>query len=372
MKKILIFLDELYHKNEKYTSKYNAGRFLLNLNKKYNLTYLLPISKEKCINTTTEIPDSVKVIKIGEWDSMLSYFKKINKNKKKLYQIMVEEIKNNDVVFVRLPSLPGLEVIKEANKQNKKIIIHIAGDIKEAYKTGKYSGVKKIIAKIVGEKIEFDTKRILRKSRNFSLLCTGNKLINDYIEFSPEFFIDNEFNINEYSLKNNMITEFLFVGRLIESKGLKYLIEAWKDIEYSLNIVGDGELKEYVNEEAQKNKKIQFHGFKSGQDLKNIYKKCSYLIVPSIGTEGFPRVIIEAWSEGMYVISTNVGGIEGIGEENSNITYISEKDIASIKGKVQQVINEKKYENKKNEIFKVAKKYSQDEMLKLLENKINY
>ncbi|MFO7868021.1 MAG: glycosyltransferase [Bacteroidales bacterium] len=74
-------------------------------------------------------------------------------------------------------------------------------------------------------------------------------------------------------------------------------------------------VKEYVRELGiQQN--VQFLGYKNRQELAQILREASYLLLFS-NYENFPCVIVEALASGIPVISSNVGGIsEHVSEKN--------------------------------------------------------
>lgn len=100
---------------------------------------------------------------------------------------------------------------------------------------------------------------------------------------------------------------FVYASRLEENKGLKLLIQYWKNLseDYILHIYGDGPLKEYVEGNTAAN--IIYMGFK-GQD--EIFKDLSgamAMVFPSIWYEGFPMIIAESMALGCPVLSSNIG-----------------------------------------------------------------
>jgi len=102
----------------------------------------------------------------------------------------------------------------------------------------------------------------------------------------------------------------LFVGRLIEEKGVKLLFEVAKNIkEFEFYIVGDGPLRGDVKRFAEENDNFHFVGPVNNQSLPLWYNASDVLVVPSISEEGFGRVIIEALACGVPVLGSNLGGI---------------------------------------------------------------
>ncbi|MDO8638381.1 MAG: glycosyltransferase family 4 protein [Candidatus Daviesbacteria bacterium] len=103
----------------------------------------------------------------------------------------------------------------------------------------------------------------------------------------------------------------LFVGRLIQEKGIKILIEAaslW-DKKINLVIAGSGLLEKYILEQSKKIKNISFVGKVSQDNLRMYYSGADCLIVPSTSEEGFGRVIIESLACETPVVASKRGAI---------------------------------------------------------------
>ncbi len=103
----------------------------------------------------------------------------------------------------------------------------------------------------------------------------------------------------------------LFVGRIIPEKGIKELLEASLlfDKKITLVIAGVGPLEKLINKYVLKNKNILFLGNVNNLELPTYYSAADVLIVPTMGEEGFGRVIIEALACGLPVIGANRGAI---------------------------------------------------------------
>jgi glycosyltransferase involved in cell wall biosynthesis len=124
---------------------------------------------------------------------------------------------------------------------------------------------------------------------------------------------------------------FLFLGRLIEVKGVEYLLRAFAQVRRRhprahLVLAGDGPLREPLMALAQELKLdgVRFLGFVSDIGVKSwLMQRACALVAPSIPTErvneGGPLVVLEALSAGLPVIgSTALGSstdkiIEGVG-----------------------------------------------------------
>jgi glycosyltransferase involved in cell wall biosynthesis len=117
----------------------------------------------------------------------------------------------------------------------------------------------------------------------------------------------------------------LFVGRLVEKKGVCYLIKAMQKISKSLPashllVIGYGPEEEKLKTLTKTfnlEEKIAFLGKIPNYKLVRYYGSSDVFIAPSIegkrgDTEGLGIVFLEAIASGTAVIGTNVGGIQEI------------------------------------------------------------
>jgi len=127
------------------------------------------------------------------------------------------------------------------------------------------------------------------------------------IEYVPNFLFEDEYT-PDYSFKDY----FVYFGRLSEEKGLYTLLQAMKKVDGKLKIVGTGpledDLKAYAKFEGLESK-VEFPGFKSGDELKKIIIDSKFIVVPSKWYENAPYSILEAMASGKAVIGSNIGGI---------------------------------------------------------------
>lgn len=102
----------------------------------------------------------------------------------------------------------------------------------------------------------------------------------------------------------------LFVGRLVNYKGIEYLISAMADIDATLLIVGKGPREGKLKDLAKKLKlsnKIYFIGELPDKDLPAYYHACDVFVLPSVNNkEEFGIVQLEAHACSKPVISTNL------------------------------------------------------------------
>ena len=105
----------------------------------------------------------------------------------------------------------------------------------------------------------------------------------------------------------------LFVGRLLEIKGVKVLIEVARRLtdvkDVLFMFVGDGPLADEVRAASDDSGNIIYVGNVENRQLSVYYNVADVVVVPSLYEEGFGRVILEALSCGTPVIASNRGGI---------------------------------------------------------------
>lgn len=137
--------------------------------------------------------------------------------------------------------------------------------------------------------------------------------------------------------------ELLTVTRLVEKKGLEYLIRAIpiviKEIpDCNLTIVGSGPLNDQLHQLVHDLKLegyIQFKGDQSDLELMHYYENAEMFILPCIIAEngdrdGIPVAIMEAMAMELPVISTMVSGIPELVEDGVSGILVSQKDEKAI------------------------------------------
>jgi glycosyltransferase involved in cell wall biosynthesis len=111
----------------------------------------------------------------------------------------------------------------------------------------------------------------------------------------------------------------LYVGSLIERKGVIYLLRAMLKLRqeypfYKLLIVGEGhlqkELEEFVNAHHLGDR-VTFLGTKSQSEVANLMRRAKVLILPST-EEGQGAVLVEAMASGTPCVGSDIGGIPNV------------------------------------------------------------
>lgn len=152
--------------------------------------------------------------------------------------------------------------------------------------------------------------------------------------------VENYFNQNDKKV-------VLFVGRLAEKKGVSYLIEAMRQVDAKLIIVGEGPEKRKLEQQALGMEgKISFLGAKSHEELPKIYASSDLFCLPSITAkdgdqEGLPTVALEAMASGLPVVGSNSGGIAEVVMDGVTGYLVESKNSQQIADKINQILKDK-------------------------------
>ena len=143
-----------------------------------------------------------------------------------------------------------------------------------------------------------------------------------------------------YEWEENSI---VYMGRLSHEKGIETLINAVKDIDIKLKIIGDGPLKAYLQQKtvSANIRNIVFKGYQTGQQLCDEIRKSMFLVIPSEWYENNPRTVIEAFALGKPVIGASIGGIpELVRNWETGLTFTS-GDVIDLRKKIHMMISNK-------------------------------
>ena len=189
--------------------------------------------------------------------------------------------------------------------------------------------------------------------------------VSNHIERKPQI-IKNKFGLD----KDKYI---LFLGRLVPEKGIKYLIEAFKQVDTDKKLViagGSSDTSEFENEMkelAKEDKRILFTGFVQGQELEELYSNAYVYVLPS-DLEGMPLSLLEAMSYGNCCLVSDIPECVDVIEDKALI--FQKANINSLKLKLQHLIEHvsivKSIRDKSSNY--IVKKYNWDDLVnKILE-----
>lgn len=106
---------------------------------------------------------------------------------------------------------------------------------------------------------------------------------------------------------------FVYVGRLVEEKGIRLLLDAWTRYPVGslgpLHVVGSGPLDGHVAQVASTRPDILVHGRLTPAETMAVMRRARVTVIPSTCPETFSRVAAESLALARPVLATNVGGL---------------------------------------------------------------
>ena len=158
------------------------------------------------------------------------------------------------------------------------------------------------------------------------------------IEVIPNGIDTDLFTPNNNGKRNDNEFRLIIVSRLIERKGIQYVLCALseiKDESIRLLIIGEGnyetELRNMCNKLGLKSV-VTFTGFRRRDTIPAYFSQSDVFILPSLA-EAFGNVIAEAMACGLPIISTDEGGIPDlVGEENGIL--VKPRNVEQIKSAI--------------------------------------
>ncbi len=132
----------------------------------------------------------------------------------------------------------------------------------------------------------------------------------------------------------------LFLGRLVPEKGIRYLIEAFKNVETDKRLViagGSSDTDEFANELkelANGDERILFTGFVQGKELEELYSNAYIYTLPS-DLEGMPLSLLEAMSYGNCCLVSDIDECTEVVENKALI--FKKSNVNDLKKMLQEV-----------------------------------
>lgn len=98
----------------------------------------------------------------------------------------------------------------------------------------------------------------------------------------------------------------IFVGRLTEEKGVRWIINSWPRNGPRLAIVGSGPLASEIQVAAENDpQRFQYYGRLPPDRTRELIASSLALIIPSLWSEGIPTVALESLQEGTPILVSN-------------------------------------------------------------------
>ena len=161
----------------------------------------------------------------------------------------------------------------------------------------------------------------------------------------------------------------LFLGRLVPEKGIRYLVEAFKNVKTDKKLVIAGgssdtdSFMEELKELAKGDDRILFTGFVQGAMLDELYSNAYIYTLPS-DLEGMPLSLLEAMSYGNCCLVSDIPECAEVVEDKALI--FKKSDVEDLQEKLQDACDhpEMVMRMKNQAADFICEKYNWDEVVK--------
>jgi|SRR5579863_1194859 len=169
-------------------------------------------------------------------------------------------------------------------------------------------------------------------------------------EFQKHKFVASGFPSEKFTVKPNFVDpdpcertnagEYaVYVGRLAEDKGLRVLLNAWKQLRtpYPLQIVGDGPERAGLESQARdlQLSAVTFRARLSRADTMAAIKNARFIVVPSTWYETFGMIIAESFACGTPVLCSRLGAMAEIVADQCTGVHFNPGDAQDLAHKVE-------------------------------------
>lgn len=207
------------------------------------------------------------------------------------------------------------------------------------------------------DKISDLCRIVLEKQKN--LIAVSQKVKNQWIKLG----IKKDIQISTNAIDPNVFypainakkdIDILFVGRLIEIKGVQYILKSIKRLQRKnmypkLVIIGDGPYREELyklTENLHIEKQVQFRGQVSQKELIESYQKSKCVVLPSIQKEGIMSTLLEAAACRNAIITTTGTSMAEFAKDNQNAILVKPCDDIDLSNKIYSLLNNEELINK--------------------------
>ena len=190
---------------------------------------------------------------------------------------------------------------------------------------------------VVSRSMREEVKRLVADHEKVHVIPMGTDLKNR--------FVPPETRQNKGSL--------LFVGRLVEKKGLRYLIDALplilkKHPQASLRIAGDGPEKGTLQLQSKRlgiNDHVRFLGAVKNKSLPDLYRTADVVVFPSViagggDREGFGLVLVEALGCECATVVTDLPAMQDIIVDGKTGFVVPQKNVQKLAEKIVSLLDD--------------------------------
>ena len=256
---------------------------------------------------------------------------------------IIKIVRSNQFFYIFLPGNLSILYIILCLLFKKRYALYIRGDwlLDRRWRIGDLYGYLFSNARFILVTGENYLERIKPYNKNVEKVIPMIELTGDDICPRSNYAFNNQINL-------------LFLGRIEKAKGIFDALKAFELLHkinrrLHLTVVGDGpDFIEFekICKTKRLTKYISLLGMIKNKDkLKEIYKKMDIFIFSS-HREGFPRVLYEAMTFGLPIVTTFVGAVGSVMEDGKNCLRVKKQNPNDLGEKIWQLICDEKLREK--------------------------
>lgn len=218
------------------------------------------------------------------------------------------KISESDIVYTTFSTNAGIEVRKRAEPLDILLLFYGWGHRSVGDQVRDINGLI-IVEPGIGYPIAGIVKENYHVFESYSIM-------NRYLGWregrseghDPKFYdvvIPNYFDVNDFTCDDRERTYFLYLGRITHDKGLYIAVEICCSIGVKLKIAGQGDIKRIKNDYPPDF--VEMVGYANPEKRRELLAGAKGLFAPSLYSEPFGGVAVEAMMSGTPVITTDWG-----------------------------------------------------------------
>ena len=274
-----------------------------------------------------------------------------------IMSILSRWVKAIDVLHCRVPSPAAMFAFVLARRAGLPAWILIVGDLAALLPTMPYQGVKKLLWRGYTAFEEFNVQWMADRSVAFA---NGKALAEKHSRPSHQVHATTTTTISMADIASRTDTcqgepiRILTVSRIDPRKGLRVLPEVVASlratgINASLDIVGPpvgrpGEdERDAIERDAQQRgvaDHVKLRGPVPLDQLLPLYRDYDLFVLPTLPGEGIPRVLLEAMTAGVPIVTTHVAGIPSLIEHEVNGLLVTAPTADAVTGALARLVTD--------------------------------
>jgi glycosyltransferase involved in cell wall biosynthesis len=142
--------------------------------------------------------------------------------------------------------------------------------------------------------------------------------------------------------------QMLVVGRLVEKKGIEFLLEALRLLEErgvsvgKLVVIGDGPIRAQLEAKA-KGLAVEFRGQQGRQQVLSAIAESELMLIPSVTASngdqgGLPVTLLEGGAGGVCVIASRLPGIDEVIVDSESGLLVQQRDQVALAGAIERAL----------------------------------